>query len=327
MSQEKIRDKMNKDFENLPKKNSEKNSDTVLRRLMLILQKLSDNELPTRKDLEKEFNVTAKTIQRDIYQRLSYFPIEKTSLGQYKFIEGFTLNKTTLKEDEMLFVYLSLSQIKDINENFEKITYDIFSKLLTPRYSSPYYIKPNSFQEIDMDSSLLNRLEKAIELNNMVELKLQNRVFIIEPYKVVSFDGIWYLFGKDTKDEKIRTVFIHEIKELYIQKCKYKLDKPIDEILDNVHSAWFEDGNTMEVKVKVLPKAAFNFKLKKLLPSQEILKEYDDKSLLVKFTVSTQEDIDNIIKAWLPDIQIIEPQSYKEKFIKELQQYLKAYEA
>ena len=37
------------------------------------------------------------------------------------------------------------------------------------------------------------------------------------------------------------------------------------------------------------------------------------------------EDIDNTIKAWLPNIEIISPLSYRDKFIKELENYLSLY--
>ncbi|APW66795.1 MAG: hypothetical protein CL624_14245 [Arcobacter sp.] len=313
-------------FENLPKKSTKvTNSDKVLTRLIKTLQMLSNNELPTRQELMEEFNVSAKTIQRDIKQRLHFFPIDEDSLKRLKFEEGFSLNKASLKEDEMLFVYLSLSQIKDINKNFEKTTHSIFSKLLTPRYSPAYHIKANSFENIDINSKLLNDIEISIEYKNTIEIHLPNKVLSLEPYKVISFDGIWYLFGRDIKDKKIKTVFIHQIKNMKILKEKFVVDKPIDEILDNVHTAWFEDGNTMEVKIKVHENVAYNFKLKKILPSQEIISEEKDGSLVVMFTVTTEEDIDNTIKAWLPNIEIISPLSYRDKFIKELENYLSLY--
>lgn len=302
------------------------NNDKVLTRLIKILQMLSEDQRPTRADLMSEFNVGAKTIQRDIRERLYHFPIEEDDFKQLKFEDGFSLNKASLKSDEMLFVYLALSQIKDINKNFEKTTHTIFSKLLTPRYSSPYHIKANAFEQIDIDSVLLNSIEKAICSKNIISLFLPNRKMKIEPYKVVSFDGIWYLFGRDTKDEKIKTVFIHQIKQFDIEDETFKLNKPIDEILDNVYSAWYEDGNTFDVSIKVHANVAYNFKLKKILPSQEILEEYKDGSLLVKFAVSNQEDIDNTIKAWIPNIELISPKEYKDKFVKELKEYISLYE-
>jgi len=316
---------MEKDFTKLKKNpNKEKYTDSILTRLVKILQMLSEEELPTKERLMEEFDVSEKTIQRDI-KRLHFFPIEKNEFKQYHFTEGFSLNKATLKNDEMLFVYLSLSQIKDINKNFEKTTHDIFSKLLTPRYTSAYHIKANSFENIDIDSQLLNDIENAISLKNTIYLALPNREFLLEPYKVVSFDGIWYLFGRDTEDEKIKTVFIHQIKNMEIRKEKFDLTKPVDEILDNVHSAWFDDGNSMKVTIKVHVNAAFNFKLKKILPSQKILEEYEDGSLKVEFCVTTEEDIDNTIKAWIPDVELLAPKTYRNKLRKELEEYLKLY--
>ena len=82
----------------------------------------------------------------------------------------------------------------------------------------------------------------------------------------------------------------------------------------------------MEIKVKVNSKIAFNFKLKNILPSQKILEEFEDGSLLIQFGVSTQEDIDNILKAWIPDIEIISPQKYRDSFVEELKEYLRTYE-
>jgi len=57
-------------------------------------------------------------------------------------------------------------------------------------------------------------------------------------------------------------------------------------------------------------------------PTQNILEEKSCGSLIVEFKVTHYEDIDNIIKAWLPDIRILEPISYKEKFEQELKSYL-----
>jgi hypothetical protein len=39
--------------------------------------------------------------------------------------------------------------------------------------------------------------------------------------------------------------------------------------------------------------------------------------------VSHDEDIDNIIKSWLPDIYVEKPEKYKDQVIAELQEYLR----
>jgi predicted DNA-binding transcriptional regulator YafY len=68
---------------------------------------------------------------------------------------------------------------------------------------------------------------------------------------------------------------------------------------------------------------AIYFKRKDFLQSQVIEKELDNGSLIVSFEVSHDEDVDNIIKSWLPHIEVIEPKRYKNKIISELENYLK----
>ena len=50
---------------------------------ILNLFEFSNDERPTIKELANEFGVGVRTIQRDIYERLAYFPIEKDSEDKY----------------------------------------------------------------------------------------------------------------------------------------------------------------------------------------------------------------------------------------------------
>ena len=47
----------------------------------------------------------------------------------------------------------------------------------------------------------------------------------------------------------------------------------------------------------------------------------EDGSLLVHASASSFEDIDREVKSWLPHIEILEPQQYREKFLLELETY------
>lgn len=299
-----------------------KSYDTTLTRLVLILTKLSNNDRPTINELAEEFNVGIRTIQRDIYQRLMYFPIEKDKTGKLKFLDGFTLDRCSLDNEEMLLVYLAMSQIKTMSNTFQNKIDNLFSKLLNPNFTSSYFVKPNSYEQIDLKSALIKNIEKSIENSYYVDIELSNKQLKIEPYKIVSLDGIWYLFAQDTNDKKIKTYRISQIKKYKIINEKYKLDIDIDEVLSNVHSSWFEDGNSFKVVVEISENATHYFKAKKVLPTQTILEEKECGRLIVQFEISHEEDIDNIIKAWLPHIKILEPLKYKEKLESELKEYL-----
>lgn len=303
----------------MPKKHD---YDKALFRLVKILTMIANNQRPTTHSLATEFNVTVKTIQNDIYKRLIDFPIEKDSVG-FKFADGFSLTKTALDNDEMIILSLALSQFEDI-EDFDKTTSSILKKLLNPTLSNPYYIKKDDIEDLEFDNTIVETLEDAINRQLITSLTCKSKTVEVEPYKIANFDGIWYLFAKETNDAKIKTFRLSNIQQAIPTTKKHKTSKTtIDEVLDNVHSAWFNDGESFEVIIKVNPNIAYYFEAKNFLQTQEIVRKLDDGSLIVSFEVSHAEDIDNIIKSLLPDVEVLEPEWYKEQLHNELTAYIK----
>ncbi len=295
-----------------------KNYDKILTRLIGILSKLSNDERYDTKEFAREYNVTVRTIQKDINERLLNFPIEKDSNGKFKFIDGFTLNKSMLNTDEMMLVSLALAQFYNVSD-FDKLTDSALKKLLNPSTFNPFFIKQDDLEDIEINSNWINTLEEAIRYQNNIMID----TIEVEPYKITNFDGLWYLFAKDLRDEKIKTFMLKKIKKIELLNKKYILSaKQIDSILQNVNSAWFEDGQSFSVKIKVASDIAIFFKEKQFLQSQVITDELKDGSLVVSFEVTHDEDIDNMIKSWLPHIEVLEPKKFRKKIIDELKEYI-----
>ena len=68
-----------------------KEYDKALQRLISTIIKINQKELPNTKELAKEFNVSDKTIQNDIYKRLSHLPIYKQN-NRFCFPDSFVWN-------------------------------------------------------------------------------------------------------------------------------------------------------------------------------------------------------------------------------------------
>jgi predicted DNA-binding transcriptional regulator YafY len=298
--------------------------DKTLTRLIDILAKLSNNERYDAKELAQEYSVSVRTIQMDIKNRLNYFfPIEKDVNGKYKLIDGATLQKSYLNPDEMMLVSLALSAFKDVSD-FDKLTDSTLKKLLQPKIFNPYFIKQDDIEDLDIDSNLVENLEFAIKEQKHIKILGVRGDIVVEPYKIAAYDGIWYLVAKDEVDQKTKTFMLRRICDIQILPNKHQVSQQkIQQLLDNTHSAWFEEGQCYKVIVKVYPAISHFFKQKDFLQSQVIEEELSDGSLIVSFEVSHDEDIDNIIKSWLPDIEVIKPIRYKNKIKKELQEYLK----
>ena len=296
--------------------------DVFFSRLILMIDHLSQNRSASLADLAQEYGVDERTIRRDV-DRLHFFPIELNK-GIVSLEEGFSLGDKTLGENELLIAELALNAIGGIDEVVDKTLHSIRAKLTNPLFFSPYNVKAELYQSIDMDSELLNNIEDAITKRNVSKITSNEITSIIDPYKIVAFDGIWYLLAKDKEDEKIKTYLVSNIQEFRATTNVYSTKYTnVKELLDNVHTAWFEDGNSFDVTVKVKKEIAHYFKLKKHLSSQEIIRENSDGSIVVRFSVSCDEDVDNLIKAWLPHIEVIKPERFRKKLIGELETYIK----
>ena len=297
--------------------------DRTVTRLITILSKFSSNEVVNPKDLAQEFNVSVRTIQKDLKDKLMpNFPIYMYKKGEYRLTEGASITKSYLTNDEMIILSLALSKFKDVSD-FDKTTDKLLKKLLRPNLSNPYFIKYEDVEDLDIDSHLIETIENAIEYSNIIEITTTIKTKIVEAYKMTNYGGIWYLFARDIQDKKIKTFMISKIKSVNITQQKHNFSKSsIEQILQKTHSPYYQDGNCYDVKVKVYKEIAHYFKQKDFLQSQEIEEELDDGSLIINFEISHDEDIDNIIKSWIPHIEILEPLRFKEKLKNELKEYL-----
>lgn len=297
--------------------------DRTVTRLITILSKFSQNEIVNPKDLAEEFNVSIRTIQKDLKDKLMpNFPIYMHKRGEYRLSEGASITKSYLTNDEMIILSLSLSKFKDVSD-FDKTTDNLLKKLLKPNLNNPYFMKNDDVEDLDIDSKIVQTLEDAIEYQNIIEVNTKISSKIVEAYKMANYGGIWYLFARDTKDNKIKTFMISKIKSVNLTSKKHTFPKhSIEQILHKSHSPYYQDGNSFDVKVKVYKEIAHLFEQKEFLQSQEIEQKLEDGSLIINFEISHDEDIDNIIKSWLPHIEILEPIRFRDKLKNELKEYL-----
>jgi predicted DNA-binding transcriptional regulator YafY len=86
-----------------------KKHDTIATRLSLILTKLNNGEKLDVDELVKEFNVTKRTIQRDLNERLSTIPLKKD--GGFYFLEKHHLGKVSLDDISNLATFSGIDKM------------------------------------------------------------------------------------------------------------------------------------------------------------------------------------------------------------------------
>jgi predicted DNA-binding transcriptional regulator YafY len=78
----------------------------------------------------------------------------------------------------------------------------------------------------------------------------------------------------------------------------------------------------IEILVEVNASRGHHFKAKKYLPSQKIIEEKEDGTLVLSFIVTQELEIMDIVKRWIPHMRVIAPLGLKEKLSKDLVEYL-----
>ena len=120
---------------------------------------------------------------------------------------------------------------------------------------------------------------------------------------------------------KFYSIFIIKILYKLFVSRKIAIKSIIDKI-DNDDNVWFSNSE-IEVVLKIRKEVANYFLRRKIIPNQIVLKELDDKGLLVSCKVSFDEEILKIVRYWIPNVEIISPDYLKEKLENGLKEYLK----
>ena len=105
-----------------------KSHDKIATRLALILNKFNSGEKFSIDNLVEEFNVTKRTIQRDLSERLSYLPIKKENNLYY--LEEYYLGKLNFDDIKNFAVLSGIKELyPSLQEDFLKnILDDTISK-------------------------------------------------------------------------------------------------------------------------------------------------------------------------------------------------------
>ena len=298
-------------------------------RLKNVIQYIKSNPSCNTCDIAEKLNTTERTIQSDLkYLRDKWKDGTLTSKqGKHTIVLSKALSKKGIEAKEKIFIKLALESLENLTDLSAEYN-SIVKELNLHTLQNPYYIKPDEYESLNSNEEEIKHLDGAINRDEIIEFTFREKYYHVEPYRLVNFDGIWYLYGRDIEekvDNDHKTWLLKEIDdvEVYYGQKHDTSDAEIDEDLDNAYSAAFVVDKSFEVKLKVSAKVAKRFRQKNHLPKQNSVIQ-EDGSLLVISTISTYADIDPEVKSWLPHIEVLEPLEYKKSFEEELKRYVQS---
>jgi predicted DNA-binding transcriptional regulator YafY len=289
-----------------------KTHDKLGQRLGLILTKLNSGERLHIEELATEFNVSTRTIQRDLNQRLAYLPIEHS--GKNYWLISSSLGKRSNRDIR------NFARLLGIENLFPYLDDMLLTNLLDSNQRAPYIVKGMSYEDSSHFVNEFRLLEKAVSLISFVSFNYKNKSYTtVRPYRLVNYKGIWYLAA--VHDFKLKSFVVSQINQPNISYSQFESDPAIDDEIDTNETIWY-GANVIEVILKVSPIIANYFRRRSLLPCQAIVHELEDGGLLLSSRIQHPTQIIPLIKYWIPDIEVISPASIKNKIILDLKKTL-----
>ncbi|MDF1875209.1 WYL domain-containing protein [Sulfurimonas sp. SAG-AH-194-I05] len=288
-----------------------KDYDKLGYRLALILSKFNSGEKLHIKDLATEFNVSARTIQRDINERFHYLPIVKEN-GYYS-LEPYCIGKLSY-DDIRNFATLS-----GIEKLYPSLTNNFMVDLLNTKLNKTYLIKGYEYEEVSNREKDFECVNIAIASHKKLSFTYNDKQRTVCPYKLVNTNGIWYLVADE--DKNLKTYTFAKVAQPKGLEDSFSPKQEYLSIIEENKATWFSQ-NQIEVTLKIAIEVAPYFKRRDLLPKQTILEEHED-YIVLQAHVTYEEQILQVVRYWLPHIRIIAPLYLQEKLKKGLQEYLK----
>ena len=191
-----------------------------INRLFEMVHILLNKKNVTAKELAEHFEVSIRTVYRDI-ETLTFAGIPVYSSrgknGGIRLLESYVLNKTLISQDEQNEILYALQSLKaasypEVEEILEKMSL-IFNK------SSDNWIEINFSRYGAEDSTLFENIKKAILNKKTVNFTYHNTKGeksrrTADPLKIWFKEKAWYLFAYCHEKKSIRQFKINRIKGL-----------------------------------------------------------------------------------------------------------------
>ncbi len=287
-------------------------------RLFKILYYILNNKKVTAKELSQKFEVSTRTIYRDIDIISSLgIPIYATQgkNGGISILDGFSIDNSLLSSEEKEDILSSLQAINQLNN---KKYDDLIIKL-----SSIFKTKFNNWIEVDFSywgqsismQHIFDNIKNAILNRNIINFTYfntngENTKRIVYPIKLLFKSGNWYLYGFCKIKDDYRLFKLTRIKNLEItNQIYYEKIQDIHNIDKNI-----KNEKTILVKLKFDKKIAFRVYDEF---SDCIIKE-EREYLYVSALLPDYEGLYSYLFSFLEYLEVLEPIHIRENFLNKL---------
>lgn len=309
----------------------------------------------SRQELAQQFEVSVKTISKDIAALTRQYPIAQTRRGRevfYRFADGYEYKVPRLDAEEVATLLLAQTAIANIGITATGSPYGKFAdsllekirRALPPAVRDRMEALANVYgsaaipaKNFAAHTEIIDRLATAAvqqkraeilyhSLNHDEELRRT-----VEPYAVYyDPDGTTLkLIGKDLRHSEVRVFSIERVRAVAITEHKFVRPPNFDlqqYLSDNCFNGIH--GAPVTVRLRAWGMNARIFAERRFHPSQKLIgktkagKHHTRESTTIELTVAAGRGLERFILSWLPNIEVLSPPQVREKINQILRQSL-----
>ena len=291
-------------------------------RLFEILYILLQKKKVTAKELAEKFEVSTRTIYRDIEALSSAnIPIymSKGKDGGISILEEYVLNKSILSEEEQNQILFALQSLEKMNVQTEK---DVLEKM-----STIFNKKVNDWIKIDFSNwssskeNTFQIIKSAILNKQLIEFTYYNSVGeesfrVVEPLQIWFKDKSWYLISYCRLKKDYRFFKLTRMKKTKLLEEHFEREMPKQQE---------EKRSFKNILLELEISKEISYRVYDEFDSNEITKK-DDGNFIIKVEFPENEWVYSFILSFGEYVKVLNPEYakdiVKEKLRKTLENYL-----
>ena len=309
-------------------------------RLLQMESLISNHPEIRRSELAIRLGVHKSTISRDIAELSTLYPLTENEEGGLSFIDGYSLDSITFSSFEAVYVYLACKLISDTLDRHSPYAASAIRKLgsainkISPSLSDLMITDADKLDGIRqiIDKRFISVLEDLTEnwiKHNTVRLEYNSpnhkktRTYDVGIVRILPNrqGGTFVVLTWQIGNKQLRLFRIDRIKKVKSIDEKFILPEnlEVDRKLDEAWSIWFREEEPLTVKLKFSSKVAGRVIESQWHSSQKI-KEQDNGEIIVEFKISEPAEMYPWIRGWGADVEILEPDYLRQRFIGEIKE-------
>ncbi|MBJ8423086.1 WYL domain-containing protein [Acinetobacter bereziniae] len=284
-------------------------------RIVKIIVKLNSGKKLSVRELAQEFKTHPRTIQRD-FERLEIasLPIVRDEETKRIYLNPVFMGNYGIQD------IVHFAQLSGVQDLYPKLNIPFLRGLLNQQKPQTYAAKGYTFEDTTLFTEHFKQLNEAVEQRRQIQFLYKDSIRHVQPYKVIHHHGSWYLAA--TEQGELKTYRLSRIRHISChQNLIFEQNPDVLHRLDNEDTIWFGLEKT-EVILTVHTDVAMYFLQRELLPEQHVIKQLEDGSLLISSQVTHHQQILPLVRYWIPNVKILNPNGLQDELEGELRRYL-----